>query len=102
MQKTRKPVGVLIADLARIQRERGELDAAAQELRTTLRDHMIKRNLQKIAFGDHVVSLKTRHNWSYSADLERDMLQVRQSQKWEQLQGIATDAPTPYISLTDA
>jgi len=61
---------------------------------------MQRHKLDKLELGQFVVQRRTRHNWSYSPETERDALALRQTQKWEQSEGIATDNPTVYIALS--
>lgn len=76
------------------------LDAELRLLRDELLHHMESRGYDRIECGDFRASRKVRHAWTYSAEIQRDMLALQQAQKWEQAQGLATDRPTVYIALS--
>jgi len=61
---------------------------------------MDQLNLDRIEHGHLLVTRKIRHNWRYSAELEADMLALRNRQFYEQAEGIAIDKPTVYASLS--
>jgi hypothetical protein len=68
-------------------------------IRLELLQHMAEKQLDQMTCGDLYCIKKTRHNWSYSSETEREMQKVRNSQKWEQAQEIAQDSPTTFIQL---
>jgi len=68
--------------------------------RQWLTERMERLNLDCIEHGDLVVSRKVRHNWTYSPELEAEMKRIKQLQRREQEEGIATDAPTVYVALS--
>jgi hypothetical protein len=76
------------------------LEAELATHRTWLLSHMQRHDLDLLELGAFRAQRKSRHNWTYSPETERDALQLRTTQKWEQSQGLATDTPTVYIALT--
>jgi hypothetical protein len=77
-----------------------ELTAALDKHRAWLLAHMQQHDLDRLELAQFQVLRKVRHNWSYSPETEREMLQLRTTQKWEQSQGIASDNPTTYIAFS--
>ena len=69
-------------------------------LRDDILQHLIDRDLAFIESGSFTAIRKVRHKWEYSASTEREMLALRNLQKWEQQQGTATDTPTTYLQLS--
>ena len=61
---------------------------------------MIQLNLDRIEHGDLVVTRKVRHRWAYPPETEAAMLALRKIQDREQAEGLATDTPTVYVSLS--
>ncbi|MEB3209300.1 MAG: hypothetical protein VKK63_10345 [Synechococcus sp.] len=95
------PVGKHLAAAAALQLQIQELTAQLNEHRAWLLAHMLDRSVTRLELGDQFQAvLKTRHNWTYSPETEREMHQLRVTQGWEQKQGIATDTPTTYVALT--
>lgn len=79
--------------------EINRLNAQLSEIRLELLQHMTEKQLTTVTCGDLYCIRKSRHNWSYSVETEREMQKVRNSQKWEQAQEIAQDSPTTFIQL---
>jgi hypothetical protein len=76
------------------------LSAELDGHRSWLLAHMNQHNLDQLELEQFSALRKTRHNWTYSPETERDALALRTTQKWEQSQGLATDNPTVYIALS--
>ncbi len=76
------------------------LEAELATHRTWLLSHMQRHDLDLLELGAFRAQRKSRHNWTYSPETERDAHQLRTTQKWEQAQGLATDTPTVYIALS--
>ena len=93
-------VGRKLQEAHALQQRIATLTADLTEIRQQLLAHMEANRLDRMEAGDVRVSRKVRHDWSYSPELARELLHLRQAQKWEQLQGIATDSPTVYCALT--
>jgi hypothetical protein len=93
-------VGRRLAVAQNLQLQIQKLEAELGHHRAWLLSHMQRHKLDKLELGQFVVQRRTRHNWSYSPETERDALALRQTQKWEQSEGIATDNPTVYIALS--
>jgi len=104
-ERTYSPTGALgkqilaaAALAAQIKKLTTELDA----LRPGLTEALCRADLDVAICNDTIVRRKTRHNWSYSASTEREQLALRNLQKYEQTEGIATDAPKVYCEITTA
>ena len=83
--------------MSRAQALKTEIDRLTAELsqeRTWLLAHMESNALDQLNCGDFQVQRRLRHNWKYSPALEREMLRIKESQKWEISQGEALDRPT--------
>jgi hypothetical protein len=96
------------AELRRRMARARDLQAQLAPIEDELADHRawILRHLEtteatSVAYDGFTAYRRVRHNWDYSAELAREMLRIRESQKWEQTQGIAIDAPRPYVALCD-
>lgn len=86
-----------IADLQfQIQRLEKELDIH----RAKVLDHMIFTKLDKIEFQDITISLRMRHNYTYSVLVSNQMLEIKNSQKFEIKEGVAIDSPTYFINIS--
>lgn len=83
----------LTLQIARLQEE-------LEPLRDAILQHLVSKDLGFIESGDFSAIRKTRHKWTYSEATEREMLKLRNDQKWEQQQGTATDNPTTYLQLS--
>lgn len=79
--------------------EINRLSAQLSVIRLDLLQHMEEKQLDTVKCGVLFCIRKTRNNWSYSAETEREMQKVRNSQKWEQTQEIAQNSPTTFIQL---
>lgn len=93
-------VGRKLQRAADLQARIALLDAELRSLREEILHHMESKGLDRMEVGDFRATRKTRHAWTYSASTEREMLALRQLQKWEQAQGIATDNPTIHVALS--
>lgn len=93
-------IGRRLAAAQSLQLQIQELTAQLDTHRTWLLNHMQRRDLDRLELGAFQVIRKTRHNWTYTPETERNMLALRTAQKWEQAQGLATDNPTVYIALS--
>jgi len=79
-----------------VQRLTCELSTHRQWLTT----RMENLHLDRIEHGDLLVTRKVRHNWTYTPETEAAMLALRNRQFYEQSEGLATDKPTVYVSLS--
>lgn len=93
-------MGKRLATAQSLQLQIQRLTAELDEHRAWFLAHLTKTNLDTLELGAFTVTRKTRHNWSYSPETERDMLGLRTTQKWEQSSGLATDTPTVYVAMT--
>ena len=82
------------------QLESQRLTAELTAHRQWLCARMIQLNLDRIEHGDLVVTRKVRHRWAYTPETEAAMLALRKIQDREQAEGLATDTPTVYVSLS--
>ena len=101
--RTYSPNGALgrqLREAQAIQLEIQELELKLKRYREHFLLHMERNKLNRLELGQFVVQRKVRHNWAYTAETEREALRIRQTQKWEQSQGIAEDTPTVYIAMT--
>lgn len=88
--------------MLRAQRLQATIDQLNRELnkdRAYLLQHMQKNNLDKIFCQDFSCQLKERHNWRYSPETERNMLQVKQQQRRDIADGTAVDYPKQFVYL---
>ena len=82
-----------------LQEQINKLKAELDPLREQLLQHLITKDLDHIESGDYRALRKVRHNWDYSPHTQREMLALRNTQKYEQREGLATDNPTIYLQL---
>lgn len=82
------------------QLESQRLTAELTAHRQWLCSRMEQLNLDRIEHGDLVVTRKVRHRWTYTSETEAAMLALRKIQDREQAEGLATDTPTVYVSLS--
>ena len=82
------------------QLESQRLTAELTAHRQWLCSRMEQLNLDRIEHGDLVVTRKVRHRWTYTTETEAAMLALRKIQDREQAEGLATDTPTVYVSLS--
>lgn len=95
-------VGTLLDRARTLQNQISELKNQLDPIREQLLAHCNDRNLDNLnTEGGFQCLRKVRHNWTYSAHTEREMMKLRNQQKWEQSQGTAEDSPTYYIQLGD-
>lgn len=93
-------VGRHLAAAQALQLEIDRLKAKQEVHRTWLLNHMLAKNLDRLELNTFQAVRKSRANWSYTPSTEREMLALRTTQKWEQTKGLATNAPTRYITLS--
>lgn len=93
-------IGKRLSEAFALQAEIQRLQAKLDIHRDFFLAHMESKKLDKIELGSFIISRRTRHNWSYSPTTHNDMLQLQTTQAWEQRQGIATDRPRHYISMS--
>jgi len=89
--------------LSRAQALQAEIARLSEQLsveREWLLDHMVSKKLDNLVVGDFQAIRKVRHKWTYSESTEREMLALRNLQKWEQSNGTAIDTPTTYLQLS--
>ena len=97
------PTGTIGRRLSKAYATQLELQRLTAELtahRQWLCSRMIQLNLDRIEHGDLVVTRKVRHRWAYTTETEAAMLGLRKIQDREQAEGLATDTPTVYVSLS--
>lgn len=92
-------VGQHLSRAQALQAEIARLTADLSIEREWLLDHMVSKNLDNMVVGEFQAIRKVRHKWEYSESTEREMLALRNLQKWEQQQGTAIDTPTTYLQL---
>lgn len=92
-------VGHHLREAQRLVAEIQRLEAELSPHREFLLNHLEANNLHKVQCGDFIAQRKVRHNWTYSAQTQREMLALRTTQRWEQSAGLALDTPTVYVSL---
>lgn len=101
--RTYSPTGALgrrLQDAQALQIQIQDLEAKLLEHRQFFLAHMEKNKLTRLDLGRFVVTRKTRHNWTYTPETEREQLRLRQTQKWEQSTGVAVDNPTIYLAMS--
>ena len=101
-RRTYVPTGSIGKKLQRAQELTLQIACLKEELdplRDEILKHLITKDLAFIESGDFTAIRKERAKWEYSAKTEREMMKLRNDQKWEQQQGIATNDPTVYLQL---
>ena len=101
--RTYSPTGTIGRRLSKAYATQLESQRLTSELtahRQWLCSRMIQQNLDRIEHGDLVVTRKVRHRWAYTPETEAAMLALRKIQDREQAEGLATDTPTVYVSLS--
>jgi hypothetical protein len=93
-------LGRRLQDAQALQIQIQDLEAKLLEHRQFFLAHMEKNKLTRLDLGRFVVTRKTRHNWTYTPETEREQLRLRQTQKWEQSTGVAVDNPTIYLAMS--
>lgn len=63
--------------------------------------HLESTGATSVGFDGFTAYRRVRHSWQYGAELAREMLRIREAQKWEQMNGIAVDSPRPYVALCE-
>lgn len=76
-----------------------QLTSELSEERQWILNHMETKGLDLMECGDFQVQRRITHKWAYSPALEREMLNIKASQKWEQSHGQAMDSPTASIAF---
>jgi hypothetical protein len=108
MQKTKQTrtyspegaIGRRLSATHQLQMQAQRLTAELVGHRQWLTARMQRLTIDCIEHGDLVVSRKVRHNWEYSPELEAEIKRIKKLQRREQEEGIATDSPTVYVSLS--
>lgn len=77
-----------------------DLESQLAEHRSWLKDYMIENNETSLRVGNFEVILKSRHNWTYSVETTEAMNNVKQMQKYEQINEIAQDAIKQFVAFT--
>ena len=93
-------VGKRLARAKALQQQIQQLEADLSKDREFLLQHMQARGLDRIETEGLLVVRKVRHNWDYSGHVDHMALNLRQLQLNEQAEGVATDRPKAYVSLT--
>lgn len=93
-------IGRRLTEAKRLQHQIQQLEQELSMYREVILQHMTTQDLDVIQAGDLLVLRKTRHKWTYSPQTEREMMNLRQTQRFEQSQGIASDNPTIYVSFS--
>ena len=87
--KSYVPTGRVGKHLSRAQQLKHQIDELTAQL-TTERDfilqHMVDTGTDRMECGDLQVQRRVTHKWTYSPELAREMLNIREKQKWEQQQ----------------
>lgn len=92
-------IGAMLSQAAIYQAQIKELQAKLDAMRPVFKEHMLKTRLTTLRSGDTVVLLKERAKWQYSPATEREMLALRQLQKFEQQHGVAVNNATLFVSI---
>ena len=95
-------VGQHLSRARELQLQIQELQALYDTERDWLLDHMQSKSLTNVALGEIKCVLKTRARWTYSLETQREQERLQITQKWEQSRGIASNAPSFYVALTEA
>lgn len=93
-------MGRRLTAIAKLQFEIQRLENVLNVHRAKVCDHMILNKLDKIEFQDITIALRQRHNYQYSVLVSNQMLEVKNSQKFEVNEGIAIDSPTYFINIS--
>lgn len=91
------------AELDKMMRLKAQIDDLQQQLdncKAGMLAHAKRHGFRSMQIKGFSVTVRERHNWTYSNDLRLLMNQVTLSQKAEQVNGIAKDAPTEHLVLT--
>lgn len=100
--KSYVPGGKVGKHLSRAQELKHQIDELTAQLTTErefILQHMIVTGTDRMECGDLQVQRRVTHKWTYTAELQREMLNIREKQKWEQQEGKALDDPTVGIAL---
>lgn len=84
----------------RINDEIKRLEKQLEPFRQKFLIHCQKNKLADMKIGDRRIVRKARSRWTYSPELHNELLQLQWRQKQEQLNGIAVNNPTEYVSFT--
>lgn len=76
-----------------------QLNSELSEERKWIFNHMESRGLDRMECGDFQVQRRVTHKWTYSPALEREMLKIKEEQKWEQSNGKAMDSAKASIAF---
>lgn len=95
-------VGTHLAEAAALVAQIKELEEQLKPHREFLLAHLQSRDLSMVTQGHIQAHRKFRHAWTYSPECEREMLALRNRQRWEQSSGLAKDDPTIYVAITFA
>ena len=101
--KSYVPSGKVGKHLSRAQELKHQIDELTAQLTTErefILQHMVDTNTDRMECGDLQVQRRVTHKWTYTPELSREMLSIREKQKWEQQQGKALDSPTVGIALS--
>ena len=83
--------------LRELQRQAAELKAQIDQIKQELLPRMSKGEKFYTEDKAFVVSLRERSNWTYSQELQKDILYLEAEKKSEQQNGTATNNPTQYV-----
>ena len=100
--KSYVPTGKVGKHLSRAQELKHQIDELTAKLTTErefILQHMVVTGTDRMECGDLQVQRRVTHKWTYTAELQREMLNIREKQKWEQQEGKALDDPTVGIAL---
>ena len=92
-------IGRVLNRVAKLKAQIDKLQAELDSEREFLLEFMLSQKLDTIYGQDFRVQLKTRHNWTYSPETERELLKIRGMKSLDIAQGRATDAPTVHVAL---
>ena len=83
--------------LRELKRQKDEIEAQIALIKQELLQRMSKGDTFYTEDKAFVVSLRERANWTYSQELQKDILYLEAEMKSEQQNGTATNNPTHYV-----
>ena len=93
-------IGRVLARAAKLKAQIDNLQSQLDQEREFLLEFMTSQKLDVIYGQDFRCQLKTRHNWTYSPETERELLKLRGMKSLDIAQGRAVDAPTVHVALS--
>ena len=96
---SRGQVGRHMSRAQELKQQIDQLNSELSEERKWIFNHMESRGLDRMECGDFQVQRRVTHKWTYSPALEREMLKIKEEQKWEQSNGKAMDSAKASIAF---